>query len=56
MKNFLKYLGALIVLLGVVPLLIYHFGQTQSNVLLATAGVIMLVGAISHVVINKTAK
>ncbi len=53
MKNFLKYLGSLIVLIGVVPLLIYHFGNTQSNIFLILSGVIMLIGAISHVFLNK---
>lgn len=56
MKNFLKYLGALLILIGVIPLLIYHFGQTQTNFLLALGGIIMLIGAVSHVLLNKKVK
>jgi hypothetical protein len=53
MKNFLKYLGSLIILIGVVPLLIYHFGTVQTNTLLVAGGVTMLVGALLHVLLNK---
>lgn len=53
MKNFLKYLGSLIILIGVVPLLIYHFGTVQNNTLLASGGIIMVIGAVLHVLLNK---
>ncbi len=53
MKNFLKYLGSLIILLGAVPLFIYHFGTVQNNVMLIAGGVTMLIGALLHVILNK---
>ncbi len=53
MKNFLKYLGSIIILLGVIPLVVYHFGTVQNNTLLASAGIIMIVGAVLHVLLNK---
>ncbi len=56
MKEFLKYLGALLVFIGVVPLFIYHFGETQSNSYLILSGVIILIGAVSHVLLNKKVK
>lgn len=56
MKSFLKYLGSLLVLIGVVPLLIYHFGSTQSNTYLLVAGVVILIGAVFHVLFNKNVK
>ncbi len=52
MKNFLKGLGAIIVLLGVLLLMVYYFGF-QTNVLLAASGITMLVGLLTHIFLNK---
>ena len=52
MENLLKYCGAIIVLLGALLLLIYHFA-TKSNVLLALSLVLMVAGVVAHVIINK---
>ena len=53
-KEILKYLGILLVLVGVVTLVIYHFGDhAAENTLLAIGGACILVGTIGHVVLNK---
>ncbi len=53
MKNVLKYLGPILVLVGVIILALYFFGVGNSNAYLASAGIIMLVGVVSHVLLNK---
>lgn len=55
MKNFLKYVGPILVLLGVIILALYFFGISNSNVYLASAGIIMVLGIVSHILINKYA-
>ena len=56
MKEFLKYLGAIIVLGGAAILAVYYFGQSNSNTYLAAAGVTMIVGFFVHIIINKNLK
>ena len=52
MKTFLKYLGAILVLCGVVCLVVYAYG-VQHNALLATAIALEVVGILSYILINK---
>jgi len=52
MKTFLQYLGALLVLCGVVCLVVYYFA-VPSNALLATSLVLEVVGILSYIIINK---
>lgn len=52
MENLSKYCGAMLVLLGVLFLVIYHFA-TKSNVLLVVSIVLMLIGVVAHVLLNK---
>ncbi len=52
MNTFLKYLGAILVLCGVVCLAVYAFG-VQENALLATAIALEFVGILSYILINK---
>ncbi len=52
MKTFLKYLGAILVLCGVLCLAYYYF-FTQSNGLLIASLALEVVGLISYIVINK---
>lgn len=52
MKTFLKYLGAILVLCGVVCLIVYAF-CVQENALLVTAMVLEVVGILSYIIINK---
>ncbi|MBR3564883.1 MAG: hypothetical protein IKN91_00925 [Paludibacteraceae bacterium] len=52
MDTLLKYLGAIIVLIGVIVLVVYHFG-TPSNALLVVSIVLMLVGIGTHIVVNR---
>ena len=52
MKTFLKYLGAILVLCGVVCLAIYAFVK-QTNVLLVVAMALEVVGILSYIIINK---
>ncbi len=52
MNTFLKYLGAILVLCGVVCLAIYYFA-VPSNGLLVTALVLEVIGIFAHIFINK---
>lgn len=52
MKTFLKYLGALLVLCGVICLAIYYFAA-PTNTLLWLSLVLELVGILSYILIHK---
>lgn len=52
MESLLKYCGAIIVLLGVVFLVIYHLA-TKSNALLVLSIVLILAGIVAHVILNR---
>lgn len=52
MSKFLRYLGIILVLLGVLVLALYYFGM-QSNIMLGTAGFLFIAGIIAHIVTNK---
>ncbi|MBR4460377.1 MAG: hypothetical protein IKS26_02600 [Paludibacteraceae bacterium] len=52
MKTFLKYLGALLVLCGVICLAIYYFAA-PTNTLLWLSLVLEFVGILSYIIINK---
>lgn len=52
MKSLVKYLGAFIILLGVLILVIYYLG-TQTNTILVSAFVTMVLGIIVHIYVNK---
>ncbi len=52
MNTFLKYLGPILVLLGVVCLAIYYFAVPE-NALLISAAVIEVVGILAYIIINK---
>lgn len=52
MKTLLQYLGALIVLCGVICLVVYFFA-VPSNALLASAMVLEVVGILAYILINK---
>lgn len=53
MKNLLKNLGPIMILVGVIILAIYFFTQSSSNTYLASAGIIMVVGFFTHIFTNK---
>ncbi len=53
MKEFLKYLGSILILVGVAILAIYYFGDHSSNLFLAAAGIIMVIGCVTHIVLNR---
>lgn len=53
MKEVLKYLGSILILIGVALLAFYFFGNSPSNKILGTAGVIMIIGLITHIVLNR---
>lgn len=54
MKSLLKNLGLLLVIIGAVILIIcYYGGNVNDNAILATSLVLIIVGLISHIVLNK---
>ena len=55
MKTFLKYLGALLVLCGVICLAIYYFAA-PTNTLLWLSLVLEFVGILSYIIINKISR
>ncbi len=56
MKNLLKNLGPIMILVGVIILAIYFFTESNSNIYLASAGIIMVVGFFTHILTNKKIK
>jgi len=52
MKTFLKYLGVILLLLGVVCLVVYKYALPVNGLLIA-AMVLELAGIISYVLINR---
>ncbi len=52
MNTFLKYLGVLLVLCGVICLAIYYFA-VPANALLVTALVLEILGILGYIFINK---
>lgn len=53
MKTLFKNLGPILILIGVILLSIYFFTNSSSNTYLASAGIIMIVGFLSHILINR---
>jgi nicotinamide riboside transporter PnuC len=53
MKNLLKNLGILVVVIGVLLLIIPAFLNTTSNTTLGVAAILMVVGLIGHIMLNK---
>lgn len=49
----MKYLGIIIILIGVLVLVLYFFGMFSSNVALVTAAVLMILGLVSFILLNK---
>lgn len=53
MNKIMRYLGIIVILLGAAVLMMYYFGMFNSNSVLVTAGIMMVVGTIAHVILNK---
>ena|GEM_PF-6129853 len=54
MKNeILKYLGILVILVGVALLAVYQFGSFTENSLLVAGGLCVVTGAVGFVILNK---
>jgi membrane-bound ClpP family serine protease len=53
MKSFLKNLGPLIMLIGAIVIAFYFFNPSSENTLLIISGILMVVGLIAHVIINR---
>ena len=52
MNTFLKFLGIILVLLGVCCLVVYRFAL-PSNVLLVTSLVLEVAGILAHIILNQ---
>ena len=53
MKTLLKYVGIILVFVGVGILAAYYLGQAQPNNMLLSALVVMIVGLFAHIFLNK---
>jgi predicted membrane channel-forming protein YqfA (hemolysin III family) len=52
-KEFLSYLGIFIMLAGVALLAYYHFGNRSANVILGTAGILVIIGFLVQLFLFK---
>ncbi len=53
MKDLLKNLGLISILIGVVILSIAVFRETQTNVKLVISLILVVVGLLGHIILNK---
>ncbi|MCQ2219302.1 MAG: hypothetical protein MJZ33_12625 [Paludibacteraceae bacterium] len=53
MNQIMRYVGIILVLLGVLVLALYYFNALSGNGALGTAAVLMVVGMLSHIILNK---
>ncbi len=53
MKSLLKYLGAIILLIGVLVIAIPAFGETTTNFTLSVGLILVIIGFIGHIFFNK---
>lgn len=56
MKGLLKNLGPILLLIGVAILAVYYFTESTSNVLLASAAALVVVGFFAFIFINRMIK
>lgn len=56
MNAFLKYLGLIIELIGVVFLIVPKVMSTTSNMTLVAGGGCMFIGIVTHIVVNRRVK
>lgn len=53
MKDIIKNLGIVSIIIGVIILSLAVFKETQTNVKLAVSLVLIVIGLVGHIVINK---
>ncbi len=53
MKELIKNLGVIVLLIGVIILAVPTFSGTLTNAILMTGLVVIIVGYLSHIAINK---
>ncbi|MBO5961429.1 MAG: hypothetical protein J6V13_00405 [Paludibacteraceae bacterium] len=56
MNEFLKYLGVIIALLGVVAFALYYYVFPNSNTCLILGGAALVIGLLAHIIINRFTK
>jgi hypothetical protein len=56
MKNLVKYLGVLLVVIGALVIIIPALMNTTNNTTLGIAAVLLVLGMVGHIVINKVVK
>ena len=49
----MRYLGLVLILLGVIVLGVYYMGVFNSNGALLSSAILMVVGLVGHIVVNK---
>ncbi|WP_380077026.1 hypothetical protein [Falsiporphyromonas endometrii] len=55
MNNFMKYLGAIVMLIGVLFLAVPYFAGIESNATLWTGLILEIIGFVGHIVLNRRA-
>ncbi|MCR5497770.1 MAG: hypothetical protein K6F48_08000 [Paludibacteraceae bacterium] len=53
MNKLLRYLGIIIILIGVLLLMFHFFGVIGGNGILAIAGIMFVLGLIAYIICNK---
>lgn len=53
MNTALRYLGVIVILIGVVCLMMHFFGVVSGNGILTTAAIMFVLGLIGQIIVNK---
>jgi hypothetical protein len=53
MSKLMQYVGIVVILLGVFILGLYYFQVITGNGVLMTAAIVMVLGLIGHIILNK---
>lgn len=55
MNNLFKYLGSILLLIGVLVIAIPHFLDATSNVTLGSGLALVIIGFLAHIILNRKA-
>jgi len=53
MKNLVKYLGIILVVIGIIVLAIKEFNKMEGNSFLGISAILIILGLVVHVIVNK---
>ncbi len=53
MKNFLKFSGVFLILVGVILLSVYIINNLTNNTFLAVGGLLIILGVVAYILLNR---